>query len=351
VRADLRDITIDEINIRTIDDADVVRLNTFDNLIKAETDPDDPPAPVDATRRYIRNIPGFRVVRTFWARDADRAIAASASTAYTDVPENRHLIGLQITVRGDRRRRGIARALLGHLVDAAEDTGRTLADFGTSERVPAGDAFAARLGARRGIATHTNRLLLSGVDVAMIRRWAAEGPDRARGYSLVGIDGRYPDELIEAIADVHEVMNTAPRDNLDVEDQRVTPQFLRTWEASMLAQGHERWSVFVRHDASGRLIGLSEVYYAPDEPQTVYQGDTGVHPDHRGHAIGKWMKAVMLERILRERTQAVDVRTGNADSNEAMLGINDELGFCPYRARTWWQVPVERVRAYVGSSV
>ena len=349
--AELRDITIEEVDIRTIDDDDVVRLNTFDNLLRSETDPADPPTSVSSTRRGVHNIPEFRIVRTFWAQDADREIAASASTAYTDVPENRHLIGLQITVREDRRRRGIARALLGHLVDAAEDTGRRLADFGTSERVPAGEAFAQRLGAKPGIATHVNRLLLADVDVAMVRRWASEGPDRAHGYSLVAIDGRYPDDLIAAIADVHEVMNTAPRGDLDVVDQRITPEFMRTWEASMLAQDVERWSLFARHDASGRLIGLSEVYYDPDEPRTVHQGDTGVHPDHRGHAIGKWMKAVMLERILRERPEAKDVRTGNADSNEPMLAINNQLGFRPYRAMTWWQVPVERIRAYVGSSV
>ena len=55
----------------------------------------------------------------------------------------------------------------------------------------------------------------------------------------------------------------------------------------------------------------------------------------------------MLERILRERPEAVDVRTGNADSNDAMLGINHALGFKPYIAQANWQVPVEKVKAYL----
>ena len=72
-----------------------------------------------------------------------------------------------------------------------------------------------------------------------------------------------------------------------------------------------------------------------------------MRPEHRGHALGKWLKAVMLQRILDERPEAVDIRTGNADSNDAMLGINRELGFKPHRAYTTWQVTTEQVRKYL----
>ena len=145
-------------------------------------------------------------------------------------------------------------------------------------------------------------------------------------------------------------MNTAPRDDLDMEDEMHTVEMVRQWEASRDAHGTIRWSVFARHDASGELIGLSEIYWNPAEPETMYQGDTGVDPGHRGHALGKWMKAHMIERILAERPNIVDIRTGNADSNDAMLGINHALGFRPYIAQMNWQVPVERVEAYLAGS-
>jgi mycothiol synthase len=60
----------------------------------------------------------------------------------------------------------------------------------------------------------------------------------------------------------------------------------------------------------------------------------------------------MIQRIFDERPDVEDVRTGNADSNDPMLGINRQLGFKPFVSDYIWQVPVERVRAYLdGSSV
>lgn len=71
--------------------------------------------------------------------------------------------------------------------------------------------------------------------------------------------------------------------------------------------------------------------------------------EHRGCGLGKWLKAAMLGRVLRERPEAKEIRTGNADSNAPMLAINHRLGFKPYFAGTKWQVEPELVKlALVG---
>jgi hypothetical protein len=194
---------------------------------------------------------------------------------------------------------------------------------------------------------HTNRLLLADVDRALVRRWVDEAPGRAPGYSLVTVDGRFPDDLVEDIVDVMHVMNDAPRDDLQMEDMKITVEQMREMEKGMLAQNVEHWSIFVRNDETGQLVGLTDVVWDPDQPETVFQGNTGVRPEHRGHALGKWLKAVMLERIMNERPNVVDIRTGNADSNDAMLGINKELGFKPYIAASNWQVTTETLRNYL----
>jgi mycothiol synthase len=346
------DVRFEEIDYhRSLTDADIAVLNVFENVMGAEEHPDDPPRPLALTEAEARNIPDHVGFREFWGRDGAGRLTGVAYGYWTkDVDYNRHLLQCSLQVHPERRQRGLGKTLLGHLADIADGEGRTVLMFGTNERAPAGEAFARRVGARPAFAAHTNRLVLADVDLDLIDRWIAEGPARAPGYSLLTVDGRYPDALIDAVADLADVMNTAPRDDLDMEDSHITPEQIRENERSMAAQGTEHWTLFARHDASGELVGYTEVMRNPHRAHVISQGDTGVRPEHRGHALGKWLKATMLRRILDERPDAVDVRTGNADSNDAMLGINHAMGFKPYLAVTWWNVNVDRVRAYLGSS-
>jgi hypothetical protein len=60
------------------------------------------------------------------------------------------------------------------------------------------------------------------------------------------------------------------------------------------------------------------------------------------------MKAVMLERILRERPAVKFIRTGNANVNEHMLAINTQLGFKHAWSNTLWQLPLAEARTSLG---
>jgi hypothetical protein len=142
-------------------------------------------------------------------------------------------------------------------------------------------------------------------------------------------------------------MNTAPRDDLDLEDEVFEAKHQREWEAVAEAAGDVWWQLFAVNDGTGQFVGYTHVAWNPNMPKTVYQYGTAVRPEHRGHALGKWLKGSMLKRIMEERPEVVDVRTGNADSNDAMLGINRGLGFRPFIAATWWQVRIDRVREYL----
>jgi GNAT superfamily N-acetyltransferase len=338
---------IEEIDHSTLSDSDVGHRNAIDNLLQAEEVPQDPPRPVEYTAARLRNIPEFMAVREFWAREPDGGIAGFAETSWTKTDDNRHLVRMFIAVRPDRRKQGLGTNLLRLVSDVAEAEGRTLLMSFAYEDVPSGAAFAKRVGAEAGQAVHTNRLLLSEVDTDMVDRWIEHGPARAPGYSLVTIDGAAPDEYVGEVVRMANVMNTAPRDDLDMEDETFEVSHLRDWEHVAEAQGDLWWAIFARHEASGQFAGYTHVTWNPQVPETVYQYGTAVAPEHRGHAIGKWVKASMIRRILDERPGVRDIRTGNADSNDAMLGINHALGFRPFMAATWWQVKVDKVREYL----
>jgi hypothetical protein len=77
---------------------------------------------------------------------------------------------------------------------------------------------------------------------------------------------------------------------------------------------------------------------------------TGVFPQFRNKGLGRWLKASMLDKVLKERPQVKYVRTGNADTNASMLKINNELGFKPYTADILWQVELNKVMDYIQTS-
>ncbi|HXH21806.1 MAG TPA: hypothetical protein VNN10_07235 [Dehalococcoidia bacterium] len=219
----------------------------------------------------------------------------------------------------------------------------------TTSRAPGGEAFMRALGATPAQAVYTNQLNIDEVNWKALADWLALGSSLEREFEMVLVEGAMPEDQLEAIVALMEVMNTAPRDDLAMEDSPMTPERLRELEAYERAANWERWTMYVRHRESGRLAGYTEVLYRPGLPYELNQGDTGVFPEFRNRGLGKWLKASMLDKVLRERPLVRFIRTGNAQSNAPMLRINNELGFKPYLSRMNWQVPLDKVEAWLAS--
>jgi mycothiol synthase len=253
-----------------------------------------------------------------------------------------------VNVRADHRRRGVGTQLFAYFIALANQENRTRIVGDTSGRLP-GAEFAEAMGAEIKQATHMNHLPIANVDRALMQRWVADGPVRAEDYEVFGWDGDVPEEHMENFLAAVLVMNTAPRDDLEMNDFTLTAEQIREQEKVANAVGVESWQLIARRKSDGAWAGIHDVMWNPAEPETVYVGATGVDPEHRGHALGKWLKAVMTLRVMDERPQVTSIRTGNADSNDAMLGINREMGYVPFISQTVWEISAEAAEKWLAS--
>ena len=104
----------------------------------------------------------------------------------------------------------------------------------------------------------------------------------------------------------------------------------------------------VRLGPDGEPAGVSQLMASRLRPYVGRQGDTGVLSAHRGHALGRWLKAENLRRALTHQPGIEVIETYNAESNPHMLAINVEMGFRPHRSFSTWQGPVAAAAETVG---
>lgn len=338
--------SIQPFNPHNASDEMLRRVHEFLAALDVELEPEDPPRSLEYTVRNFRSyglISGQKVI-SFYAWIGSVAVGR-AFVVVGNEEENRHLLWSDVAVAATHRGQGIGNALFEKVVEVAEAEGRRLIMGSTDSVIPAGEAFARRVGARVGLIEATNELRLSALDHDILVAWRRAAP--ADEFRILTWLGPYPEEYLERMAALHEVMNTAPKGDLDYEDERVTPEDLREWEAYAAARGVERWTVVAQHKASGELAGFTEVDWRPDKPGLLTQNVTAVDSKFRRKGLGRWLKAGMLELVLKDRVEVTRVRTSNADSNESMLRINEALGFRQLRTETEWQVGTERAQEYL----
>ena len=139
--------------------AEYAALNRHTNRMRLERLPDDPPVPLEELIQNLQSIPSFVDVR-LWAAwtPAQDEIAALANVSLLRLEENRHMASFDISVETEHRRQGLGRQMLHRIVEAAAADQRRLLMTDTSDRIPAGEAFMLRLGAKKGLEAHTNQL-------------------------------------------------------------------------------------------------------------------------------------------------------------------------------------------------
>jgi mycothiol synthase len=339
------------INLRDANDAEYASLAALKNAMRREALPEDPPWPADEQTRHFQGMPAIQD-DTAWvaSRGAPEDIVALAQADIFQTGDNPRVLWFEVGVLPDFRRQGLGRLMLRQLAAHARSRGRTLLTVECHDRAPAGPAFLERIGARPGLVEAMNQVRIADLDRGLIDSWLSLRPTLSAEFELGFWYSPYPSERLQDLADLlQRVANDQPRDTLQMEDFNYSPDVMRQFDNQQRLRGDQRWTLYASHRPDGRLAGITEVFWNSNRPHILLQGFTGVMPVFRGRGLGRWIKAEMLARVLRDRPQVQVIRAGNADSNAPMLKINRTLGFQRSVAWTTWQVELEQVETYLAS--
>jgi mycothiol synthase len=305
-----------------------------------ETRPDDPIRPDDLEEARMRREDPFRFVYRYEFSQAEAMI--SWFNAYTVRPgtaeyeANKHLFWADLYVRPEHRRRRIGASWLPVLLELADRHRCTTIGMGTEEE--SGHAFLRWLGAEVKLVSAENRLDMAQVDLALLRRWTAEGARRSPSTRLETYDGPLPEEMWADYApQLTSMLNTMPFESLDVGKIVITPDHMREFYAQNRLAQEVVYTVLTR-EPDGTVSAITEASWAPHRETIIYQLFTGVRPEARGRGLGKWVKAEMLLHLRSKRPNARWMVTDNVGSNAPMLGINRKLGFKEYRSGSEYQL-------------
>ncbi len=326
------------------------KFHVYWKIRQKETRPDDPIPPDEEVETQMKMDNPFTEVWRFVIYDDDQQI--SSFSANVDKPESpgyessKHLFNASASVLKEFRRRGIGRLWLPKVLELMEKTNTSVLTSGTEQEE--GHEFLKWVGFEGKSAQAENRLNFKEIDWDMINQWIEEGPKASPETKLEFWENRIPEsEWEEYCKAITPVLNTMPFDDLDHGEIIMTPEILTEMYKHFDVMKGDHHTLITR-EPDGSISGMTDVAWVSSAPNFVYQQFTGVRPDARGRGLGKWLKAYMVN-FLKTRYEGIDwISTGNANSNDPMLGINKKMGFKEFKASVAYQIPKEKLAARVG---
>jgi GNAT superfamily N-acetyltransferase len=265
------------------------------------------------------------------------------------VHDNLTLANAAVQVHPDHRRRGYGRWAVEAVSELMRAEGRhkVLCEVPAATRtsVPSeGELFAVAVGARRMTVEKRRMLDVARVSDAQIATLLDEARAAASGYSVIAWRGRSPERSVAGMAALRALMSTdPPQGELELEPEPWDAARLVEVERSVFARGRQVLVVAARHDASGELVGYTNIGVPAGGGTVGYQWDTIVRADHRGHRLGLLVKLENLRELKAQLPEVRYLNTWNDDANSFMLAVNERLGYQVMEGWSEWQLDLQDV--------
>lgn len=337
---------LDEMEISKLGDEALAPIVAGFNTLRAERRPRHVEVSIGEFRVF--SVQPGAIRHHYLVTGRDGAPAGILTLSYPDDGSNPRTLEVSISVLPDHRRRGVGAGLLRFAVVTARDLGRSLLSGSIADTVPAGESFVEAIGAKKALDMHHNAVAVANLDLEMLGSWREEGPPRGPGYAVEVVEGLYPEELLERIAPLYDVlMRDAPTPE-SYEPREHTPELIKGWITNLL-EGADLITAIAIDRRTEAPVGLSQLGRRHRDETTWFVTTTMVDPQHRGHALGKWLKAAACLEALERWPGAEWMETGNAFTNEAVLGINHAMGFRHEFTISEVEIDVDTAEAYLAS--
>jgi GNAT superfamily N-acetyltransferase len=293
------------------------------------------PVRVTALTETDRTPSSYRLA--WLASGADGDPLGSAFLRLFTRPGQEHLAELQLNVHATERRRRVGSRLLGLAVAAAREAGRRSV-IAQADRGTPGDRFLAASGFRTVLTLTYARLALLGWDSTKVDEINSIVEQPHRGYRLASWHGTVPADLAKTFADSRRAMDDMPMDDTDYGAVAWDVERVLAAAQAVADRGDLLTTVVAVDESDGSIVGFSELVVPGDGKGDGQHYGTGVLPEHRGHSLGRWMKAESIRLARTNHPELGGLVTDTANSNTHMRRINDELGYLPTHTALEYQL-------------
>jgi len=330
------DVDVEPFDAHTAPESDLVGCH---RVMEAWWRLDKPDLPAlsydDAVGRLRLPFPGFGEAVHRVARH--RGEVVGLATVYFLDDDSSHIALTEIVVHPRARRQGIGTAVLRALVPELRARGRELVEGWQLTVGGDGPKWAESLGFRTVHTVLMQTLEFSGADRSL---WEVGVP---QGYRLQRWIGAAPDDLVFSCAEARQAIHDAPLGDLGYQDPQWTVERVREREAELRAAGVEQRVVVAIDEATGAVVGLTELEVHPSDLGWGFQRDTAVVPAHRGFGLGRCVKAEMIRWLVADRPDFTRIQTTTGAENTHMSRVNHQLGFVTARTMVAVNLGVEEL--------
>jgi mycothiol synthase len=313
---------------------DLVAFHALDEAAALIDRPGAPPRSYEAFVEFVSACSiGSMPIFPWVARRDSRIIAYTLFQVPQE--ENTNMGIIEIHVDPGLRRQGVGTEFLRAMLREVRALGRTRVLGANVLEGSDGEHWAKSVGLVRVHGYVVQHLDVSDTDPAL---WDVPVPD---GYRLVQWTGRAPEEILTSYARARHAISDAPDGDGTWQDPDWTPERVRKEEAARVEQRMEQRVVVAVHVESGETVGLTELLIRAGRPAMAHQMDTAVLSGHRGHGLGRCIKAAMMRTLVMERPETVQVATGTAVDNRYMIRVNHQIGYQTVRTIVHFEADLE----------